>query len=310
MRRFRKAALVALILVGALHSRAQQDPMYSQYIFNLQTVNPAYAGSWETIGFMGLTRIQWVGLEGHPSTQTLSFQMPYKSKNVGVGMNVVHDKVGLERKFSVNFDYSYRVSITDETSLRFGIKAGFTNYSHNLTAYEQYPDGVVDPAFQETIANKFMPNVGVGLYLSSEKYFLSLSLPKIIENNFQSNVNNFSTKSEVRHLFFAGGMIMEFSRFLKFKPTFMTQTVVGAPFQFDLSGNFLLGDRLWLGGMYRSGDAVSVMAQWIVNKSLRIGYAHDFTTTELKNYHQGIHEIMLSYEISHFKRRFISPRYF
>ncbi len=310
MKIIRKIALVTLILLGAIYSKGQQDPMYSQYIFNLQTVNPAYAGSWETVGFMGLTRLQWEGLEGHPSTETVSFQMPYRSKNVGIGMNVIHDKVGLEKKISVNFDYSYRVVIHNETYLRFGIKAGFTNYSHNLTAYEQYPDGVVDPAFQSTISNRFMPNVGVGIYLYSPKYFLSLSLPKIIENSFQSNVNNFSTKSEVRHFFLAGGVIFKMSDFLKFKPTFMTQSVSGAPFEFDLSANFLLGDRFWLGGMYRSGDAISLMVQWIVDKSLRIGYAHDFTTTDMRNYSQGVHEIMLSYEIVQYKRRFISPRYF
>ncbi len=306
----KRSALVTLMVLSALIAMGQQDPMYSQYIFNLQTVNPAYAGTWKTIGFMGIIRQQWVGIAGHPSTQTFSVQAPLRSQNVGIGLNIIHDKVGLTSTISVNFDYAYQVSLSDQTSLRFGIKGGFTNFSNNLPDYTQYPDGISDPIFQTSIDNKFMPNIGVGLYLNSPRYFLSLSLPKIIENNFQSNVNNFYTKSELRHFFFAGGLIFNLSESVKFKPTFMTQTVTGAPFLYDLSANFLFFDRLWLGGMYRSGDAISAMAQWIINRNLRIGYAHDFTTTDLKNYHQGVHEIMLSYEFVTIKRLFISPRYF
>jgi type IX secretion system PorP/SprF family membrane protein len=310
MKIFKRTSLVAIMVFLALLSKGQQDPMYSQYIFNLQTINPAYAGSWKTIGFMSLTRIQWVGLDGHPTTQTLSFQAPLKRQNVGIGFNIIHDKVGLIRTLSVNLDYSYRIFLSDVTSLRLGIKGGFTNFSNNLPEYEQYPDGIPDPAFQTAIENKFMPNIGVGVYLDSPFYFLSLSLPKIIENNYQSNLNNFFTKSELRHFFLTGGVVFRLSEFLKLKPTFMSQIVQGAPFLYDLSANFLLGNKVWLGGMYRSGDAVSAMAQWIINDNLRIGYAHDFTTTDLRNFHSGVHEIMLSFEFSTFKRVYISPRYF
>ena len=167
-----KAALATLMIMGSLLSKGQQDPMYTQYIFNLQTVNPAYVGYWQTMGLTAISRHQWVGLNGHPTTQTFSFQTPLRSQNVGVGFNVILDKVGLEKRLSVNFDYSYQVLLSDITSLRFGIKGGFTNYSHNLTEYEQYPDNQSDPLFQATIDNKFMPNFGVGLFLSSPKYFL------------------------------------------------------------------------------------------------------------------------------------------
>ncbi|NEW85092.1 MAG: type IX secretion system membrane protein PorP/SprF [Mariniphaga sp.] len=310
MKILRRATLATLMILGALWSRGQQDPMYTQYIFNLQTVNPAYVGYWQTMGLTAISRHQWVGLNGHPTTQTFSFQTPLRSQHVGVGLNVVLDKVGLEKRMSVNFDYSYEVLLSDITSLRFGLKGGFTNYSHNLTQYEQYPDNQSDPLFQATIDNKFMPNFGVGLFLSSPRYFLSLSLPGIIENNYQSNVNNYSTKSEIRHLFFAGGMMFDLSENVKFKPTFMTKTVVGSPFEFDLSANFLLAEKFWVGGMYRSGDAFGAIAQWIINRKLRLGYAYDFTTTDLRNYHNGVHEVMISYEFIPASRIIISPRYF
>ena len=310
MKILKRATLATLMIMGALLSKAQQDPMYTQYIFNLQTVNPAYVGYWQTIGLTAISRHQWVGLEGHPTTQTFSFQTPLRSQNVGIGLNVVLDKVGLERRLSVSFDYSYKVLLSENTSLRLGIKGGFTNYSHNLTEYVQYPDNQSDPVFQSNIDNKFMPNVGVGLFLSSPRYFLSLSLPGIIENSYQSNVNNYSSRSELRHVFFAGGMMFDLSENVKFKPTFMTKMVTGSPFEYDLSANFLLAEKFWVGGMYRSGDSYGAIAQWIINKKLRLGYAYDFTTTDLRNYQNGVHEIMISFEFVYAKHIIISPRYF
>jgi len=310
MKILKRATLATLMIIGALLSKAQQDPMYTQYIFNLQTVNPAYVGYWQTIGLTAISRHQWVGLEGHPTTQTFSFQTPLRSQNVGIGLNVVLDKIGLEKRLSVSFDYSYKVLLSENTALRFGIKGGFTNYSHNLTEYNQYPDNQSDPVFQTNIDNKFMPNVGVGLFLSSPRYFLSLSLPGIIENNYQSNVNNYSSRSELRHVFFAGGMMFDLSENVKFKPTFMTKMVTGSPFEYDLSANFLLAEKFWVGGMYRSGDSFGAIAQWIINKKLRLGYAYDFTTSDLRNYQNGVHEIMISFEFVYAKHIIISPRYF
>ncbi len=310
MKIIKRSILAVLMIMGALLSKGQQDPMFTQYIFNLQTINPAYVGFWQTMGITALSRHQWVGMTGHPTTQTFSFQTPLKKENVGVGLNVILDKIGLEKRLTVNLDYSYKILLSENTSLRLGIKGGFTNYSHNLAEYEQYPDGLSDPLFQATIDNKFMPNFGVGVFLSSSKYFLSLSLPKILENSYQANVTNYSTKSEMRHIFFAGGMMFDLSDNLKFKPTFMTKTVVGSPFEYDISANFLISEKFWIGGMYRSGDAFGAIVQWIFNNKLRLGYAYDFTTTDLRNYQQGVHEIMISYEFVYAKHKYISPRYF
>ena len=156
-----------------------------------------------------------------------------------------------------------------------------------------------------------MPNFGFGLYLSAEKYYLSLSLPEIVQGNYQQGqASSASTSTQVRHLFFAGGMVFELSDNVKFKPTFMTQAVAGAPFLYDLSANFLIAEKFWIGGMYRSGDAVSIIAQWIINRKLRFGYAYDFTTTDLQKFSNGVHEVMISYEFSWAKRRYVSPRYF
>lgn len=305
----RKVALALLILSGPLYSIGQQDPMYTQYIFNLQTVNPAYAGSWRTMGFTALGRYQWVGMAGHPTTQTFSFQTPFKSENVGIGLNIVHDQLGSERRIMLNLDYSYRIAIDDNVSLRFGLKGGFTNYNNDLSSLHP-ADGLPDPVLLGVVENKFMPNVGFGMFLSSSKYYLSLSLPRLIQNSFQENSGNFSKMSEARQLYFAGGFVFNISDNVKFKPTFMTKTVAGSPFQYDISANFLLVEKFWIGGMYRSGDSFGAIVQWIVNNKFRVGYAADFTITDLKNYQHGVHEVMISYEIDFTKRRYASPRYF
>jgi type IX secretion system PorP/SprF family membrane protein len=305
----RKALLVLLILSSSLLSVGQRDPMYTQYIFNMQTINPAYAGTWQSIGFIALTRLQWVGISGAPTTQTFSIQTPFKSENVGLGLNIVHDQIGMENRLLVNVDYSYRLSISDASSLRFGIKGGFTNYSNPLGLYTTYTLG--DPNFQGYIDNKFMPNVGVGAFLYSSRYYLGLSVPKLVETQFKTNENGnyVSTQlSELRELYASGGLVFDLSANVKFKPTFIAKYVQQAPFQYDLSANFLFGEKVWLGAMYRSGDAIGVIAQWIIQNRFRIGYSADFSTTDIARYHKGVHEIMVSYEIDWHK--FISPRYF
>jgi len=308
--KFLKAVLTLLIVGGPFYAIGQQDPIYSQYIFNLQTVNPAYVGSWQTLGFLAIDREQWVGITGHPTTQTFSFQTPVISQNVGIGLDVMVDKLGSERRTMLNLDYSYRIRLNDVTSLRFGLKAGFTNYNNDLASLHPYPDNITDPVLMGVVDNKFMPNVGTGLFLSSPKYYVSFSVPKLFQNSFKGNTSNLSRMSEVREYYLLGGIVFDLSHKIKFKPTFMTKAAVGSPFQFDLSANFLLAERFWIGGIYRSGDAVGAVAQWIINNNFRIGYAYDFTLTDLKYYHQGVHELMISYEIAFTKKRFTSPRYF
>jgi type IX secretion system PorP/SprF family membrane protein len=304
--KIRKAALALMIITGPLYSIGQQDPMYTQYIFNLQTINPAYVGSWETMGFLALSRQQWVGFTGHPTTQTFSFQTPLSTQNVGIGFDVVSDKAGPIRRIMVNFDYSYRIMVSANSFLRFGLKGGFSNYNNDVNSLEPYPDGTPDQVISGLVENEFMPNFGFGVFLSSSRYYLSLSLPRLL----QESKGNFSTMSDIRQLYFAGGIVFNISDNIKFKPTFMTKAVVGSPFQYDISANFLLAEKFWIGGMYRSGDAFGAIAQWIINSRLRIGYAADFTFTDMKNYQHGVHEVMLSYEIAFTKRRFVSPRYF
>jgi len=306
-----KKWLMMIAMAGIIHiSYAQQDPMYTQYMFNLQTINPAYAGSWGSMGFMALTRQQWVGFDGAPTSQTFTFQTPLQRENIGLGFTIVNDKIGLEKRFSLGVDYSYRLRLNRGTSLRFGLKGGFTNYNNDLRKYVLDSNNTPDEAFMGEIDQKFMPNVGVGAFLYAKKYYVGFSIPKLIKNNFESNVNNYSSYAEIRHFYLTGAYIFDLGSDIKFKPTFLSKATIGSPAQIDLSANFLLKEKFWLGCMWRSGDSFGFIAQWIFDKKLRIGYAIDFTTSKLRHYQNGTHEIMVSYELSFLKTRISSPRYF
>jgi len=306
----KKGLGILLVMIATYSSFAQQDPMYTQYIFNTQTINPAYAGTWESLGFMALARQQWAGWDGAPQTYTFSIQSPLKSEKVAMGLNVISDKLGYEKRFGVFADYSYMVRLSEATNLRMGIKGGFTNYSNNLSEYDLYPGEENDPRFRGELDNKLRPNFGVGLYMYNESYFLGFSVPKLLENNFESNYNNYSVEATVRHYFLEAGLIFDLGESVKFKHTALAKAVWNVPVQFDLTANFLIKEKLWLGATYRTSDAIGAIAQWIFNDRLRIGYAFDFTTSPLQNYHNGTHEIMISYELKSIRNMALANRYF
>jgi len=311
-----KGILMIIIVTGSLILKAQQDPMYTQYMFNTQTINPAYAGTWESFSFMVLGRQQWAGLEGAPQTYTFSMQAPLKNERIALGLNLINDVVGLEKRFYMFGDYSYLLPINEDMKLRLGLKGGFTNYSNNLQEYQTNApgSGITDPAFTGEIDRKFVPNFGVGAFLYGEKYFVGFSIPKIIGHEFDNNYNNLSVSYELRHYFLTAGLVFDLGENIKFKPTMLTKATfsseTGAPVELDLSANFLIKERFWLGAMYRIGDSYGFIAQWIIDKKLRIGYSYDITTTNLQNFHSGSHEVMISYEMRFMKEMFASPRYF
>jgi type IX secretion system PorP/SprF family membrane protein len=305
----KKGLGILVLVIAANASIAQQDPMYTQYFFNTQTINPAYAGSWESLGFMALARHQWIGFDNAPRTYTFSMQSPMRNERVALGLNVISDNIFKEKRFGLWGDYSYKVDFDHSTSLRMGLKAGFTNYSNNLLDYSLVDEN--DPLFQGDLENKFIPNFGAGMFLTNPRYFVGFSVPKLLHNDItEENPNNFSVQAEFRHFYLQGGMIFNINEYVKFKPTFMTKALKGAPPQFDFTANFLLVDKFWLGAMLRAGDAYGFIAQWLFDNDLRIGYSYDFSTTKLQNYHSGSHEIMISYEMRRLKELVVSPRYF
>ncbi len=291
-------------------ARGQQDPMFTQYYYNAQIINPAYTGTWESLGFLVSGRYQWVGMEGAPTTYTFALQAPMRNEKVALGLNVLSDKVGKEERFGLFGDYSYRVQLKEETFLRLGVQAGVSRYSNPLSTYLQNPDDSFDPSLVNDIQTMLIPNFGIGAYLYSTNYFLGFSVPKILETNFEKKNSTYSSYAEMRHFYLSGGYVFDLGPNMKFKPTFLGKVVAGAPAELDLTANFLLKQRVWLGAMYRTGDSFGFLTQWIFKDGLRLGYAVDFSTSRLRQYNNGTHELMISYELRFKKEKVVSPRYF
>lgn len=311
-RNSRKTFALFFVILLTLKGFSQMDPILTQYMFNMQTINPAYAGMWEKIGFSSLVRKQWAGIDKTPLTEVISFHSPLKNEYVGIGLNVMNDHFGKENRLSIFADYSYEISLTPQTRLRFGLKFGFMNYKNPLTQYQLYPDEEYDEAFAEDVDLKFLPNFGVGAFLYDENYYINFSIPKLVENDFRTNINNYSTQAEIRTFYLGGGYVFRLRSLnnLIFKPTALVRATWNNPLQFDIGANFMLMERLWLGGMYRSGDAVCVTSQWIFNNNLRLGFAIDVTYTDIYPYQFGTYEFSIGYDIDFYGRSYVRAKYF
>ena len=200
----------------SLRCGAQQDPIFTSYMYNGQIINPAYAGMWEKIGFTTLVRKQWAGINRSPLTEYISFHSPLRNDAVGVGLNIMNDTFGREKRLTVLGDYAYEVFLTPRTRMRMGVKFGFTNYKNPLTEYILYPDGKYDRAFDEDVDLKFLPNFGFGIFIYQDYFYAGFSIPKFLQNDFENGVENYDTNYELRHMTLIGGYVFEFSDAVKF----------------------------------------------------------------------------------------------
>lgn len=308
--RIQRWSPLLLVFVAGL-ARAQQDPMYTMYMWNTLAVNPGYAGSADLFTVTGLARQQWVGLSGAPSTQTLTAHTPLPMESLGVGLSVVHDQVGPVNNTVAYADVAYRIRVNDRSRLAFGLKAGIDLMQLKLGSVQNVD--VNDPLFGQNITSKAAPNFGFGLYYWNAKGYLGLSVPKLLEQDrFEADAANtvVSAVRQRRHYFLIGGYVFDFGRDVKFRPSFLLKAVEGAPISLDLSAMFLLREKLWLGAAYRNQAAVSALIAYQITDQFKVGYAHDFTTTALRSYQSGTHELMLSYDLRFNKERTLSPRYF
>lgn len=293
-------------------SFAQQDPQYTQYMYNTIVVNPAYAGTREMLSVFALHRTQWVGLEGAPVTNNISVHTPLTRSNVGLGLSIVNDRIGPSDETNIGVDFSYYIKASETYKLSFGLKASANLLNVDFTKLNIYNSG--DPRFQYNIDNKFSPNIGAGLYLHSDNTYVGLSIPYFLETNHfdksaSATASNFSLK-EKTHYFFIAGHVFDFSPDVKFKPSVLTKIVAGAPLQVDLSANFLMNDKFTAGLAYRWDAALSGLIGFQVSDSWFLGYSYDLETTKLANYNSGSHEIFLRYELLRKNDKIISPRFF
>ncbi|MUU79735.1 PorP/SprF family type IX secretion system membrane protein [Winogradskyella endarachnes] len=304
-------SITILTLLIGLYSHAQQDPQYTQYMYNMSVINPAYATD-ENSSINGglLYRSQWARSVGGPTTATGFFHTKLTDRLEG-GLSIVHDDIGdVVKQTSAFADLAYVIPMGEALKLSFGVKAGASFYNANFDGFV-YSDPDEDPAFAENI-NKTFPNIGAGLFLFSENYYVGLSVPNLLETkHLEESSGIVSQGSENMHFFLTGGYVLDLNDTFKFKPAFMTKYVNGAPLSIDLSANFRYLNLLEFGIGYRFDDAYTGMINFTLTDSLRVGYAYDHTISNLGDFNSGSHEIMLLINISNLRKGYDkSPRFF
>ncbi|MBK7946549.1 MAG: type IX secretion system membrane protein PorP/SprF [Flavobacteriales bacterium] len=288
---------------------AQQDPQFTQYMFNMLALNPAYAGSSDRISLKALSRHQWVGFEGAPTTQTLTIHSPVFNESFALGGTIMRDAHGPITQYTFMVDAAYRIFMGDQ-KLAFGLKGGLNLFQGKFA--ELNPQTAGDQVFQQNVNSKLDPQFGFGMMWYSDRHYLGLSTPKLLRTEFfkEDSLAFVSSPGQRPHYFLTGGYVFDLGLYHKFKPTFLLKAVQGAPMSFDLSANVLFYEKFWLGAMYRHKDSVGLMAQYHITDDFTAGYAYDITLSPLRNYSGGSHEIMLGYEFGKRAKGIRSPRYF
>jgi type IX secretion system PorP/SprF family membrane protein len=307
--KFIKHNIIAIALFSCTVGIAQQLPQFTQYMYNTISINPAYAGSREALSIVGLHRSQWVGFKGGPITQTLSIHTPLRNDRIGLGLSFIEDDLGPQNFSYLYGDFSYSIPTGQDGKLAFGLKAGFTQFSFD-TSFRLDEDNQNDPLIYGT-SDRWAPNVGAGIYWSTNRIYASISAPRIL-NNDANNKNEFQALERISYYFTAGG-VLDITKSIKFKPAALIKATNGAPISYDLTANFLFNEKFWLGGSYRINEqtaAIGGIVDFQVSRQLRIGYAYEKPISEIADYTTGTHEILLMYEFKFLSSKLKSPRYF
>ncbi len=310
---------------------AQQDPMFTKYMFNSLVFNPAYAGAKDHLSATLLHRDQWWGIDGAPKTQSLTIHSPLESGKVGLGLSLVNDQIGPTNTISAMASYAYRIQL-NQGKLALGINAGVMNYRTDFSLLN-----VNDPSdiafMQEMTPNSWLPNVGAGVhYYLPNKFYVGVAAPHLLNSPLRIGaVGDSLTAQQFRHFYFMTGGAIRINSSMIFKPSlliknvglfgaFQDNSLVSAPTEFDIDASILFYDALWVGVAFRSAfegftgtssfDSGDVWVSYYLRNGFRIGAAYDFTLTELRPFAQGSFEVMLGYEMNYKEKQIVTPRYF
>jgi type IX secretion system PorP/SprF family membrane protein len=303
----KKLTLLVLLLVVlcAEVASAQQDPQYTQYMYNMNVVNPAYAGSKESLSITALYRNQWAGFEDAPVTFTFSAHSPISDK-IGLGLSAIKDELGPVSETNVYADFSYTLQVGASTKLALGLKGGVTFHDVGLVDLALQDPG--DPFFSQDVSNTY-PNIGAGAFLYGDKFYLGLSVPNLLKS-VHLDESGIKYGSETNHFFGTAGYVFQVSDSFKLKPSVMVKSAFDSPVSYDANINALFFEKFELGASYRLDDSFSGLVGFQVTPNIRVGYAYDSVTSEIKTVANSSHEVILTFDLFFKKRTMRSPRYF
>jgi len=331
----RKVVTLALCLFfGGIFAHAQQDAMFTKYMFNSLVYNPGYAGYYDHMYVGALYRNQWLGIEGAPVTQTFTLHTPLKQKRVGVGINIVNDAIGPIDETRAFASYSYRIPLGGSNTLAVGIQGGMTYWRSNfgeLTLQTQN-----DVAFNPT-SNKFLPNFGGGILFYNNKFYVGVSSPLLIEHDLrdEKDITTLPFAKQYRHYYLATGAAFPLGGdHLIFKPSILIKNVglfsnlrkdeefqdIGAPTEFDIDLSLLFFEQFQVGLSFRSAleafddrssyDSADIWMSYLLKNGLRFGAAYDYPLNDLNTVTAGSFEVMVGYQFNYEVAKVVTPRYF
>lgn len=307
----RKNALF-LVLIGCLNvllSSAQQNPQYTQYMYNLRSINAGYMINEPGIVEVGtIYRTQWSGIRGAPKTGNVFVSIPLKSK-IEIGANFYNDIIGSKiqlKNNTFNIDVAYKIKLSRKMDLSFGLKSGFNSIHLN-----HFQSNIANDPIFSTKNSKMLFNLGAGIFLFNDTYYFGLSTPNFINSSLTNNTGD-NIYTNATHFYAIGGYVFEISDNVKVKPSFIIKHTNGSPLSFDVSANVLLFNKFELGIANRNQDAFSALASFLVTPDFRIGYAYDFGVGKLRKFNTGSHEFVLTYRFNVLgnPKKYISPRFY
>lgn len=274
-----------------INVQGQQDPSFTMYQLNMNLINPAYAGSSDGLEFTTLIKSQFTGLNDSPSTQTLSLSSPV-GKNVGLGLSIVNDQVFVSKETDVYIDFSYKLQLAESTNLFLGLKAGASFFNVDLNSLQ-----INDPLFTENV-NRTNPNFGAGAYLQGSNYYVSLSVPVLLESKrYEKEGNTITKASDKPHFYLSSGYTFDFKNESKIKitPSFMMRYVAGVPLSVDATAVVGFFDKVEFGVSHRLDESYSGLLMFQFIKEMKLGYAYEHATNDISKYSNGSHEFVFKF---------------
>lgn len=288
--------IIFLLIVEKKYS--QQLPQYSQYMLYDLAINPAAAGKYEYVDVRGTYRYQWVGITDAPRTFNLSMHGPLAKQKMGLGLNIFTDIVGPTRREGANINYSYHLVLSKEKEIKLsmGLYAGFLRWGidgHKLILHDAGDENLL--VQYQTV---FVPDFGAGFHLYNKKGYFGIAVPQLYNSPLKLYPYSTEKSKIVSHFFINGGYQFNINEDFKIEPSFLIKYVSPVPVKVDVAIRALYKDQFWLGGSFRTNDAWSMMAGVLYKNYLMVGYSYDFTTTALRKYNTGTHEIVIGMRLS------------
>ncbi len=284
---YKKYIIVILIVFGINKSMAQQEPNYTLYRYAMNLINPAYAGSDKQASLGINLRSQWVNIERAPQTQSVFFGTSLGDK-VGLGLSIINDETFIENQTYIALDFSYHIQIDAITNIFLGLKTGINSYNANTNSLLVFD--TFDPSLTN-IDGRHTPNIGVGVLFKRANYYLSFSIPKILNTERINDTNGEAILGKSKtHFYFSAGYDIKLKENLVLKPSFLTRHINNAPISIDVTASFLFHEKFEVGLSYRLDEALGGLAIFNFQDWLNIGYAYESSTiNSIEN--NGTHEI-------------------